>query len=205
MLTIMFLDIAGYTKTSGKLNLDTLDKLHHIFDTLVINTVEQNHGEIIKKIGDAFLITFKTATSAIHCGIKLQRAFEDYNKNHPNSPLKIRVAVHTGEVLFRGKDIYGPAVNTASRIEGITKPGDIIFSGSVYSIMDKNDIPPYIHLGTKKFRGVGKPVRMFKIKNRRDIIRERKKRVRRALRKIFRWIIILGIIAGIIYGIMKII
>jgi len=206
MLTAIFIDIADYTKTSGKLNLDTLDELHQVFDALVIRSVEQHNGQIIKKIGDAFLITFKTSTSAVHCGIELQRQFEDYNKSNPNSlPLRIRVAIHTGEVLLRGKDIYGDMVNTTSRIEGITKPGDIIFSETVYATMDKNDIPPFIHLGTKRFKGVKKPVRLFKIKTRADVIRARRKRFEKffgSIGSFIRAIIILGLIALTFYLLM---
>ena len=205
MLTIMLIDIAGYTRTSGKLNLDTLDKLHNVFDSLVIQSVEKHNGNIIKKIGDAFLITFKTATSAIQCGITLQEQFESYNKEHPYSlPLKIRVAIHTGEVLFRKNDIYGDAVNLTSRIEEVTKPGDILFSGAVFSTMDKNDIPPFRHLGTKKMKGIKKPVRLFKIKTRKDLVKERKAKFSKVIGKIFKWIIALGVIGLIIYMVSQI-
>jgi len=199
MLTVMFIDIANYSGTSGKLNLDALNELHNIFDSLVLRTAEEYDGKIVKKVGDAFLVTFKTATSAINCGVSLQEKFIAYNKGNPYAlPLKIRVAIHTGEVLHRNNDIYGDAVNIASRIEKVTKPGDILFSGSVYSTMDKNDIPQFMHLGTKKFKGIKKSTRIFKIKTRKDLKREGKKKVKKIIGKIIKWAIFLGAIYLII-------
>ena len=47
--------------------------------------------------------------------------------------LKFRMAVHLGDIIDDGKDIYGEGINIASRLEGIAEPGGICISGDVYN------------------------------------------------------------------------
>lgn len=211
MLTLMFVDIVDYTKTTTKLSRELFKDMHDVFDTLVSNTVYEFNGTIIKKIGDAFLITFAVATDGVHCGIAMQKEFKQYNEDHDlPAPLKIRVAIHAGDVMIKDDDVYGDAVNMAARIEGLAKANDVVFSEAVYSAMNKGEIE-YYHIGTRKVKGVEKPVRIFRAKTQEDIQREENKRRRREqlrnskkIQKILAGIIIIILIAliaflGIIY------
>ena len=154
ILTVMFVDIVSYTQTTTNLDRESFNKLHDIFDSISLPIFKEHSGKVIKKIGDAFLVTFKSATCAVLCGKKLQEDFFKYNKEKKlKNPLQIRVAIHAGEVLHRNGDIYGDTVNTTSRIESITKAGDVVFSESVYNAMNKNEFS-YLHLGLKNFKGL---------------------------------------------------
>ena len=204
VLTIMFVDLVGYTKTTGKLNREDISGLHDVFDTICAGVFDKYEGNVVKKMGDAFLTTFKSPTNALLAGVELQNDFKRYNQHYKlKNPLRIRVALHSGEVVIRSGDVYGDAVNTTSRIEGIVKAGDVIFSEAVYNNMNKNEIP-FLFVGEKKLKGVRRPIKIFKIKRMYDeIIRKRKRTVRRVKRKVFNLvftIILFVIIAVLIYG-----
>lgn len=196
-LTVMFIDIVGYTKTTMQLSREEFTKLHDVFDNISLPLFEKYEGKVVKKIGDAFLITFKSPTNAVLCGIELQKEFNRHNKT-TKRPIKIRTAIHTGEVIVRKDDVYGEAVNTASRIESIAHADHIVFSEAVFSAMNKKEIP-YIHLGLKKLKGMKYPIRLFKVKTQKDIT-ERK---RKEMTLLFKKIIILGLIALTTYLIIK--
>jgi class 3 adenylate cyclase len=184
MLTIMFVDIVNYTKTTSQLSREVFNDLHDVFDTLVGETVEEYGGTIIKKIGDAFLITFRVATDAVHCGVTMQKKFKDYNEMYDlPMPLEIRVAIHAGDVMVKDNDIYGDAVNVTARIEGLAKPRTVVFSEVVYSSMNKGEIE-YKYLGTRSVKGVKDPIRIFKAKTEEDF--EREERRRRRLRQLYK-------------------
>ncbi len=205
VLTIMFVDLVGYTKTSAKLKREDISGLHDVFDTICAGVFDKYDGNVVKKMGDAFLTTFKSPTNALLAGVELQNDFKRYNQHYKlKNPLKIRVALHSGEVVIRNDDIYGDAVNTTSRIESIVKAGDVIFSEAVYNNMNKNEIP-FIFVGEKKFKGVRRPVKIFKIKRVYDeIIRKRRKfarNVRKRIRNLFLAIILFIILAVIVYGV----
>ena len=61
----------------------------------------------------------------------------------------------------------------ASRLEGLAKPGDAVFSETVYFAMNKSEID-YQHIGQKKVKGSKTPIRVFRVKNESDVLREQR-------------------------------
>jgi adenylate cyclase len=200
ILTVMFIDIVSYTKTTSDLDRENFSRLHDVFDNISLSIFKEHSGKVVKKIGDAYLVTFKSATTAVLCGRKLQEEFWDYNKGKKlKNPLKIRVAIHTGEVLHRNGDIYGDTVNTASRIESITKAGDVVFSEPVYTAMNKNEVN-YLHLGLRKLKGLKRPLRIFRIRTRKDEILRRMKQIKKFWKRIKRTIFLLVFLLAIYFA-----
>ena len=197
ILTVMFTDIVEYSKTTTQLSREEFDRLHDMFDRISYPIFEKYSGKVIKKMGDAFLTTFKSPTNAVLCGVELQNAFDNYNKR-AKTPIRIRVAIHTGEVIIRNEDVYGEAVNMTSRIEGVAQEGHVVFSEAVFHAMNKKEIP-YIHLGLKKLKGIKHPVRLFRVKSTYDEILRR----RRAVISFFTRLIWLAIIAFIVYLVLR--
>jgi adenylate cyclase len=203
IVTILIADICGYTKTTSKMGRSEFDFFHEVFDRLSVPIFSRYSGNIIKKVGDAYFVTFKSATDSILCGIELQNAFFNYNNNFkPEHPINIRVVLHAGEVIFRHGDIYGDAVNTAARIESIAKPNHIVFSGTVFLAMNKNEVP-FRQIGVKRFRGVEYPVKLFRVVGEYDQLMRRKKIrsmiIGHAVRRIIFWIIFFGMLAAAVY------
>jgi len=164
ILAVMLVDMVSYTKTTSRLKRESFSRLHDIFDDIALPIFSKYGGHLIKKIGDAFLVSFRSATDSLLCGMEIQNAFFDYNKKYkPIPPIRVRIAVHLGEIIYRNEDIFGEAVNITARIEEITKPGDIVFTDAVYLAMNKNEVP-YVHVGLRKFRGIKYPLRLFLVK-----------------------------------------
>jgi class 3 adenylate cyclase len=199
-LTIMMLDLCSYTHISSKMSRHTLHELHDLFDDISIPSIEAHHGTVIKKIGDAFLATFKSPTNALHCAVDLQTKFREYNRiNRPRFPLSIKIALHSGEVILRDNDIYGDAVNITARIESAAESGQILFSGSLHAAMNKNEIG-FIYLGRRRFKGVKFPVKMFRVKPKHES---------RILRRINTWSLVkdiawLGAVLVILYFLFRV-
>jgi adenylate cyclase len=202
----MFVDIVSYTKTTTNLDRENFNYLHDVFDTICHKFFKEHEGRIIKKIGDAFLVTFKSATEAVLCGISLQNSFYEYNQKHrKQNPLEIRVALHSGEVLHRNGDIYGDAVNTAARVEGITKANHVVFSEPVYAAMNQNEVD-YVYIGAKKLKGLKRPLKVFRVRTKKDDIVDRRKKTRKFFNKIKRRIIgviALGITAVLVFLLVR--
>lgn len=188
ILTVMFTDMVGYTSTTAQLNRVEFTALLDIFEKLSVPAFEKHQGTVVKKIGDAFLVTFRSPTDAVLCGIDLQRTFKRYRVQE-NQPLHMRVAIHTGEVLLRNNDVYGDAVNTASRIEGVANSGEVVFSEAVFLAMNKNEVPA-LYLGMRHLKGLPFPIRIFRVKTRED---ERRMRWN-AFKRVFSQILVIGIL-----------
>lgn len=181
IITVMLTDMVGYTSTTAQLNRKEFSELLDVFDKLSLPVFEKHAGKVIKKIGDAHLVTFKSPTDAVLCGIDLQRTFRKYRKDS-GQPVHIRVALHTGEVLLRENDVYGDAVNTAARIEGIADANHVTFSEAVFLAMNKNEVP-CLYVGMRRLKGLPYPIRIFRVKTRQDEERQRLETIQGILTK----------------------
>lgn len=172
-LTVMFIDIVDYTRTTSRLSREDYNRLHDMFESIVIPIFDKYGGKIVKEMGDAYFTIFKSPTNGVLCGMELQDALYEYNST-AQIPIRVRVVIHTGEVIKRGSDVYGEAVNVAARMQDITPPNQVFFSEAVFSAMNKQEIP-FMHLGLKKFRGLKYPVRIFKARGANEAGRRRRK------------------------------
>lgn len=164
LCTVMMIDIVGYSKRTNHLTREEFSTMHDDFDSISKDLFSKYNGVVIKKIGDAFLTKFHSATDALYCAVELQIEFNKYSAfKKPLLKIPIRVSLHSGDVIKRGKDLYGDTVNTVARIESITKCGDIVLSEAVFQSSNQNNIP-FRYIGPKKMKGLKYPVKLFLVK-----------------------------------------
>lgn len=162
-LAIVFIDIAGFTpRTSRQTREENLRMLQR-FDGIMRPLVRAYDGRVIKTIGDAYLLTFRSPTNSLLCSMAvLDRIAETDREIAPEDRFSVRAAVNTGEVRVDAGDIFGEAVNIASRIEGKAAGGEIYFSESAYLSMTKSEVPCE-EVGTFELKGIAAPVRIYRI------------------------------------------
>lgn len=162
-LTILFVDIAGFTATTARQSRVENAKLLQTFDNTLLPLIRGFKGNVIKSIGDALLITFRSPTDAMLCTMALQDAMHEHNlRVSEEDKIHIRVAANLGEVRVTKKDIFGEPVNVAARIEGVTPADEIYLSEAVYMAMNKAEVPAQ-EVGFKELSGVPQPVRLYSI------------------------------------------
>jgi len=134
LAAIMFTDIVGYTTLMGsdeQKAIAILDKNR----TLQKPIIEEFNGRWIKELGDGVMASFNTVADAVNAAVKIQEAC-NAAKN-----FQLRIGIHQGDVIFETDDIFGDAVNIASRIQSTAKPGCIYISESVHNnVSNKKDI-----------------------------------------------------------------
>ena len=138
-ICILFADLRAFTKMSEKkLPFDIVFILNQYFK-LMGQIIENNGGYLDKFIGDGTMALFgieegpkEGSRNAINAATKMNDELKNLNENLINDlpfPLKIGIGIHTGNVII-GKMGYkhaknltavGDAVNTASRLESLTK------------------------------------------------------------------------------------
>ena len=128
----MFTDMVDYTTMSEKnepLALALLEEHRQL-----LRPVFARHGgREVKTIGDGFLIEFPSALEAMRCALEIQQVMGTRNRSVPSErKILLRVAVHLGDVEHRDGDVYGDAVNIASRIHGLADPGGICITQQVF-------------------------------------------------------------------------
>ena len=164
-LTILFVDLQGYTSRTASQTRDENDILVQELKSFIGKHTTQYGGVLRKSMGDGFLLTFESPTDAIVCGQEMQSKIEQRNANVLNKDnfIRFRIGISTGEVtLDEGGDVFGDAVNIASRIQGFAEPNDVYISEATYLAMNKAEIHA-LDLGPKMFKNALKEVRVYKV------------------------------------------
>lgn len=128
-VTVLFSDIAGFTKMSRGMTAETLVTLLNDLFIRFDGLVEHHGAEKIKTIGDAYMIATGLDGARDHAermillAQDIQVAFEDFRQTH-QLDLGLRTGVHSGAavagVIGKQKfayDLWGETVNVASRME----------------------------------------------------------------------------------------
>lgn len=157
--TILFSDIRSFTSFSEKsLPYDVVHILNRYFG-LIGEIIDKNGGYIDKYMGDGIMVIFGLdknkkedhAFLAAQTSIEMLRVLHNFNKyleKYFSHRFAIGIGVHSGKVIvgnlgFHKKKDYtaiGDTVNTASRIESLTKKAKtaILFSDESFLRIEKN-------------------------------------------------------------------
>src|SRR5579872_2187482 len=129
---IMFTDMAGYTALSQTDEAQTLKVLER-HNELVRPFFQKRKGKEIKTIGDSFLVEFESAFDAVQCAIEIQKFLHDYNMSSPEQwRIHLRIGIHLGDVIHKGGDVFGDAVNIAARVEPLANVDGVSLTRQVY-------------------------------------------------------------------------
>jgi len=165
-LSIMLTDIQGYSDATAAASRDELVRLLRNHNRLMIPVIRFHGGTIIKQIGDAFLVTFPSATDAAVCAIMIQLMLREFNRRQRDETrqLQLRVVINTGDVTLQDGDIFGDAVNVTARLEALPcfPGGSIGISESTFLLMNQNEIVAEL-IGPQQLKGIPNPVNVYRI------------------------------------------
>ncbi len=154
LAAIVFTDIVGYTELMQRSEYQAIDILDR-YKQIIFEKVNEAKGNLIQFMGDGCLLLFDSASQALQFSLDVQTAF----RTEPEIP--VRIGVHVGDVLEREDQIYGDAVNLASRIESMGVPGSVLFSGQVYQSIQGQSQFLCTSLGEYALKHVSQLVEIF--------------------------------------------
>jgi class 3 adenylate cyclase len=164
---VLLTDMKGFTAATARQTREETARMLALHDALLTPVIRAFRGRRVKSIGDAYLVLFEAPTEALLCGVAIQDRLWDYDRRVPESQrIEVRVAVALGEVrLVRtggADDVFGEAVNLASRIEGEAESGEVWFSEAVWWVMDRK-LLSWEDLGSRQLKGFPEAVRLFRV------------------------------------------
>lgn len=158
LAAIMFTDIVGYTalmQQDEKKAFEILKKNLAIHQSVI----NEFHGRLIKELGDGILASFSNVSDALNAAIKIQ------NQCNEASEFKLSIGIHQGEVVFENADIFGDAVNIASRIQSLGIAGSILISKKIADEIKNKSEFTTSSLGSFEFKNVNELIEVFAITN----------------------------------------
>ena len=163
LASVMFIDIVGYSGLTHADERAAFNLLREQRD-LVRPLFQKHNGREIKTIGDGFLVEFASALDAVTCAYDIQTAIHELNAiKKAQGQILMRIGIHLGDVIHTRNDVFGDAVNLASRVEPAAPPGGVAFTRQVYEEIKNKVKFPILELGPHKLKNIGEGYELFRI------------------------------------------
>ena len=186
-MTIMFTDLAGFTKIGEQLSPTGLVKLTNRYFTIMTECIQAEHGIIDKFIGDAIMAYWgppfvkeeDQAAAACRAALRQKEALTQFRKELPEllglrkdlPEINVRIGIATGEVVVgnigsdtaRSYTVMGDVVNLASRLETANSQyGTVIMISDVTLRMAETQVEVR-ELDKIVFKGKTEPVKVYEL------------------------------------------
>ncbi len=156
-LTVVFTDMADYTRSVSAIDREGLRNLLAMHEQLVGPVLTGRGGRVVKNIGDSFMALFESATDAIRACMDLVEAHGPGSR----SGVAFRAGLATGDVEDMGSDAFGEPVNLAARIIAKTPTGEVWISNATRHCMNQAEIP-FESTGRHVLKGIPGDIEVFR-------------------------------------------
>ncbi len=165
-VTFLLTDIEGST-AAWEADAGSMAAALARHDELVEQVVTSRGGRLIKTRGegDATFSVFERPSGAAAAAIELQDAIT-HEPWALQDPIRIRMALHTGEVELRDGDYFGRAVNRVARLRSLADGGQILCSGATAELVIDSlaDDVMLTDLGMRQLKNLARPEHVFELR-----------------------------------------
>ncbi len=178
-VTVMFTDIRGFTTISERLAPKENFLFINSFNKRMGPIIRKNEGFIMQYLGDGFMAIFpKGSQNALQASVEMHLSLAEYNEERLE---KNRLPVHIGIGMQNGKLIMGitgdvermdaaiisDTVNTASRIEGLSKHygTSILLTDLCKNNLSRPEVFDFRYLGPVQVQGKQKALDLYECIN----------------------------------------
>ena len=156
---ILFADIVDSTALTERMGDAGFRGKARALDVELRRIIAEAGGTTIdaKTLGDGVLATFPAASQAIAAALHCSAVGAD-------SGLPLHLGLHAGDVIREDNNVYGGAVNIASRICGLSAPGEILVSDVVRSLARTSAGVTFEDRGEHALKGVSDAQRVYAVR-----------------------------------------
>ncbi len=133
-------------------------------EELLREAIEGRGGWIFKNVGDGLFTAFFEAPAAVEAALQGQRSLLGESWPTP-TPIRVRMAMHSGLAEERNGDYFGPPVNRVARILSAGHGGQILLSQTVERLVSER-FPEGValrDLGERSLKDLTQPERLFQL------------------------------------------
>jgi class 3 adenylate cyclase len=164
-LSILISDLQGYTERQARSSRAAIAEDLERYGSLLRPIFAAFGGEVVKSMGDAFLVCFDSPTNAVLAAIQVQKQLEVHNQAlaEGEAPMCVRIGIATGEVARDDAgDVFGDPVNLASRLQSSADSSAIWLAETTFLSMNKNEVQA-LEVGARVFKGVPGEVKVYRV------------------------------------------
>jgi predicted ATPase/class 3 adenylate cyclase len=173
-VTILFVDLSGFTSLSEKMDSEELYSLIEQYIRILVNDVYKYEGTVDKLTGDGLMALFgapiaheNNAERALRAAIEMREdvfRLSESDANLSGADLNVHIGLNSGPVIVGGVGsnmlmnytAIGDSVNMSKRLEENAGPGMILVSENVYR--QTKELFEYQALSPLSLKGISQPV-----------------------------------------------
>jgi class 3 adenylate cyclase len=159
MTAVLFADIVDSTALTERMGDAAFRERARALDASLRGIITSAGGTAIdgKLLGDGVLATFPAAAQAIDAALRCAAAGDD-------GGLPLHLGIHAGDVIREQDNVFGGAVNIASRISGLSAPGEVLVSDVVRALARTSASVTFEDRGEHALKGVAEPQRVYAVR-----------------------------------------
>lgn len=155
--TILFVDLSSFTPLTEVMGDAVAARIVERFSEMVRETALGCDGQVVKQIGDEFMLVFPTPASAVAFGVGMRTAAAA----EPRFPA-LRIGANAGSVLYREGDYVGANVNLAARVTSAATRNQFLVTHAVAEASPTPDVR-FRTVGTRSLKGIADDVHLFEV------------------------------------------
>ena len=151
-VAVCFADLVGFTRLGGELETQALGDVVGRFGELAA-CAARPPVRLVKTIGDAAMLVSRDSEAMVEGALSLLKEVEAADLP------SVRAGISWGSAIPRSGDLYGHAVNLASRVTGIARPGSVLCTKEVRDAAPRFD---WSFAGNHRLKGIADSVPLFR-------------------------------------------
>jgi class 3 adenylate cyclase len=160
--TILFTDVEASTALTDRFGDAKARDLLREHERLTRDALAAHGGTEIKTMGDGFMASFTSASSALDAAIAMQQAITAHFVESETA-IRIRVGINAGEPIEEDDDLYGASVIRAARVMGQADGGEILVTDVVRQLVEGKEYG-FSQRGEVDLKGFEEAVRLFEVR-----------------------------------------
>ncbi len=186
-VSVLFLDIAGYTRLSETIEARRLNQLVQTYFSSFLEIIRAHHGDVNETAGDGLMVIFQGkrhgeggeerdhALNATRAAFAIRQKAAALNDEYAGvfPPVSLHMGINTGQALVGATKLggagsqrwtftaTGPTTNIAARFAGAAEGGDIV----VGQVTADRIASLFVleSLGERSFKNVSQPLAIYRV------------------------------------------
>jgi len=154
-------DLSSFTPLSQAMGDTAAAQVLDRFSNLVRSAASRHAGTVVKQIGDAFMVIFPSAASAVDWALDVDQCASTETRFPA-----LRVGIHVGSVLYRHGDYVGINVNIAARVADAAGSHEILVTADVALEAHMDAGSDFVALGSRRLKGLIEEVELLRVRRR---------------------------------------
>jgi hypothetical protein len=159
---ILFTDLEGSTSLLQEVGEAEFMVLLTEHDLIIRRALVTARGREVKHTGDGIMASFDDVAHALECAVAIQDGFDARTEAGGTPPLRVRIGMAAGQPVQHNNDIFGEAVNLASRICDAAEAGRILASDIVHDLGVDEGFS-FNEAAQHALKGFSEPTRVFEL------------------------------------------